>query len=128
VYALDPHKSVTQYMHTSWRMQDGSLPAGMFSIAQTSDGFLWSVSLPGDIYRFDGIQFLPWHLPPDSASNTVGKIFADHAGGLWVVGDELVHLKDGAIISRYPLKGIHGFQSIAEDTDGSLWVGLRSSD
>ena len=128
VYALDRNKHVTQYIHTSWRIQDGSLPAGMFSLTQTSDGFFWSVSLPGAVYRYDGVRFLPWHLPTDSASNTVGKIFADHAGGLWVVGDELVHLKDGAIISRFQLKGIHGFQSIAEDSDGSLWVGLRSSD
>ena len=54
---------ITQYMHTSWRIQDGSLPSGMYSITQTSDGFLWFVSLPGDIYRFDGVRFVPWHLP-----------------------------------------------------------------
>ena len=40
-HALDPNKRLTQYLHTSWRIQDGSLPAGMFSITQTSDGFLW---------------------------------------------------------------------------------------
>ena|ERR1035441_7248859 len=49
VYALDPNKRVTQYIHTAWRTQDGSLPAGMFSITQTSDGFLWFLSLPGDV-------------------------------------------------------------------------------
>ena len=60
VHALDPNKRVTQYIHTAWRTQDGSLPAGMYHIAQTSDGFLWFLSLPADIYRFDGIRFLPW--------------------------------------------------------------------
>ena len=59
VYALDPNKRVTQYMHTAWRTQDGSLPTGMHEIKQTSDGFLWLVSLPGDIYRFDGVRFVP---------------------------------------------------------------------
>src|SRR6188474_2532313 len=59
-YGLDPHKRVTQYIHTSWRIQDGSLPAGMFSITQTSDGFLWLLSLPGDLYRFDGVRFVRW--------------------------------------------------------------------
>jgi hypothetical protein len=44
-YGLDPNKRVTQYIHTSWRIQDGSLPAGMFSITQTSDGFCgWCLS------------------------------------------------------------------------------------
>jgi signal transduction histidine kinase/ligand-binding sensor domain-containing protein len=128
VYALDPHKSVTQYMHTSWRMQDGSLPSGMFSIAQSSDGFLWCVSLPGDIYRFDGVRFLPWPKVAGASINTVGKVFADSAGGVWVVGDELVHLKDGVVMSHVKLDGTHGFQSISEGPDGSLWVGRRASD
>src|SRR5271165_6483644 len=97
VHALDPNKRVTQYIHTAWRTQDGSLPAGMFSITQTSDGFLWFLSLPGDIYSFDGIRFLSRHRPADFSSSTIGSILADHAGGLWVVADELIHLKGEAV-------------------------------
>src|SRR5271157_5892355 len=81
VHALDPNKRVTQYIHTAWRTQDGSLPAGMFSITQTSDGFLWFLSLPGDIYRSDGVRFLSRHTPADFSSSTIGSILADHAGG-----------------------------------------------
>ena len=73
VHALDPNKRLTQYIHTSWRTQDGSLPAGMYSIAQTSDGFLWFLSLPGDIYRFDGVRFLPWRLPAGVSIRPIGK-------------------------------------------------------
>ena len=123
VYALDSSKRVTQYIHNSWRTQDGSLPAGMFSITQTSDGFLCFLSLPGDVYRFDGIRFLPWRLPSGAPINTVGKVYADHAGGLWVAADELVHVKDGVVTSHFQLEGIQGFQSISEDPDGSLWIG-----
>ena len=57
-----------------------------------------------------------------------GKIFADHAGGLWVVGDELVHVKDGVVTSHFELEGLQPFQSISEDPDGSLWVARRASD
>jgi len=128
VHALDPNKRVTQYVHMAWRTQDGSLPAGMFSITQTSDGFLWFLSLPGDVYRFDGVRFLPWRLPGGVSNGPIGKILADHEGGLWVVADELVHLKDGVVTSHFELKGLHGFQSITQDPDGSLWVGLRASD
>jgi len=128
LYALDPNKSVTQYIHTAWRTQDGFLPAGMFSITQTSDGFLWFLSLPGDVYRFDGVRFLPWRLPAGVSNRPIGKILADHEGGLWVAAEELVNVKDGIVTSHFQLKGLHGFQSISEDPDGSLWVGLRSSD
>jgi len=122
--ALKPSLKVTQYTHQAWRIQDGSLPAGMFSITQTSDGFLWFLSLPGDIYRFDGYQFVPLQLPDGPG----GKVFADHAGGLWVAAKEFVHLKNGVVTSHFELKGIHGFQSVIQDSDGSLWVGLRASD
>src|SRR5690242_9244923 len=77
-HGLDPNNRVTQYIHTSWRTQDGSLPSGMFSITQTSDGFLWLLSLPGDVYRFDGVRFLPWRPPAGVSNGPIGKIFADH--------------------------------------------------
>ena len=105
LHALDPNKHLTQYIHTAWRTQDGSLPAGMFSITQTSDGFLWFLSLPGDVYRFDGVRFLSRHMPADVSNSTIGKILADHAGGLWVVADELMHLKDGVVTSHFEWNG-----------------------
>lgn len=118
---LDPNKHVSQYIHASWRTQDASLPAGMFSITQTSDGFLWFLSLPGDIYRFDGVRFVPRHTPADFSSSTIGSILADHAGGLWVVADELIHLKGGVVTSHFAVNGT-SFQSLSQDPDGSLWV------
>ena len=124
LHALDPNKHLTQYIHTAWRTQDGSLPAGMFSITQTSDGFLWFLSLPGDIYRFDGVRFLSRHTPADFSSSTIGSILADHAGGLWVVADELIHLKGGAVTSHFAVNGT-AFQSMSQDPDGSVWVATR---
>jgi ligand-binding sensor domain-containing protein len=58
VHALNPDKRLTQYLHTSWRMEDGSAPAGMFSIAQTSDGYLWFSAFRQELYRFDGVRFV----------------------------------------------------------------------
>ena len=121
-HALDPNKHITQYMHTSWRIQDGSLPSGMHEIKQTVDGFLWFVSLPGDIYRFDGVRFVPWHLPGVVPFSSAVNVFADRAGGLWVVGNpELVHLKNGVVTSHFRLQGTM-FQTVSEDPDGSLWI------
>src|ERR1700754_2800735 len=108
VYALDPNKSVSQYMHTSWRIQDGSLPAGMFSITQTSDGFLWFLSSRGGLYRFDGVQFCPWRVP--TAAESIGRvrnIVGDQAGGLWVLGATgIAHLKDEIVTSHVALDGL----------------------
>jgi len=126
--ALDPDKHITQYIHASWRVQDGSLPAGMYHIVQTSDGFLWFLSLPADLYRFDGVRFLHWRLPEGVSIDRSMNIFADHHGGLWVFGTrEVVRLKDGAISSHFDLE-VGMFQSVSEAPDGSLWVLRRGAD
>jgi len=123
VHALDPNKRLTQYMHTSWRIQDGSAPAAdMLSIAQTSDGFLWFVAARG-FYRFDGVQFVPTILPADAPTTRIMNISADRSGGLWVVlRDEIIHFKGGIVSSHFELRGVQSTQNISEDPDGSLWV------
>ena len=104
VHALDSNKRLTQYMHTAWRTQDGSLPAGMFSIAQTSDGFLWFTSVSQGMYRFDGIRFVPWTLPVDGRTiDHIVSVHSDHADGLWAVGGrEVVPLKGWG--GRFPFR------------------------
>jgi len=125
VHALDPNKRLTQYMHTSWRTQDGSAPAGMYAIAQTSDGFLWFLSSRGDIYRFDGVQFRLWH--PPVAAQSIGRIrniLGDQAGGLWALGaDGIAHLKNGVVTSQVQLDGLLAdTNNVSADADGSIWV------
>ena len=124
VHALDPNKRLTQYMHTSWRTQDGSAPAGIEAIAQTLDGYLWLSTDSQGTYRFDGVRFLPWTLSSKGKTiNTIGNMYGDHAGGLWVFGErEIVHLKGGVVTSHFDLDGLQQFQQISEDPDGSLWV------
>jgi len=96
----------------------------MFTVAQTSDGFIWSSAFSPTIYRFDGVRFLPWRFSSKGgSSNKVFKVFGDRAGGLWAVGNrEIVHLKGGVVSSDIQLEGLSSFQNISEDPDGSLWV------
>ncbi len=124
VRALDPNKRLTQYMHTSWRTQDGSAPAGIEAIAQTSDGYLWFSSDSQGMYRFDGVRFLPRTLSSNGKTiNKIVNVYGDHAGGLWALGErEVVRLKGGAVTSHFDLDGLQQFQQISEDADGSLWV------
>src|SRR5271166_635344 len=124
VHALDPNKRLTQYMHTSWRIQDGSAPSGIEAIAQTSDGYLWFSSDSQGLYRFDGVRFLPWTLSSNGKTiDAIVKVYGDRAGGLWAFGPrEIVHLKGGVVTSHFDLDGLQQFQQISEDPDGSLWV------
>ena len=85
VHGLDPNKRLTQYMHTSWRIQDGSAPSSMYSVTQTTDGFLWFLSNRGEIYRFDGVQFRLWRKPADAGaiggsgtSLVIGQVGSGH--------------------------------------------------
>src|SRR5450755_1245895 len=81
VHALDPNKYITQYIHTSWRTQDGSAPAGMFGIAQTSDGSLWFSAIAQGVYRFDGVRFLRPFANSQVGSIHIDNVVADQAGG-----------------------------------------------
>jgi len=123
-HALDPNERLTQYMHAAWRTQDGSLPAGMFSVAQTADGFLWLTSVSQGLYRFDGIRFVPWTLQVDGRTvDHIVSVHGDHAGGLWAVGEhEVFHLKGGVVTSHFALEGQARTGNISEDPDGSLWT------
>ena len=129
LHALDPNKRLTQYVHSSWRKQDGTALNGGYKVAQTLDGFLWIVS--GDMMTFDGIRFTSWDGPPnygsisttDSAFGQIVNAFGDRSGGLWVFGlHGIVHLKGRVITSRLELEGLRSLQNYSEDSDGSIWV------
>ncbi len=124
VHALDPERRLTQYTHSSWRIQDGSVPAGIFSIAQTSDGFLWMTSVNQGMYRFDGVQFVPWTLPVDGRTiDHIVSVHGDRAGGLWAVGEhEVFHLKGRAVVAHFALEAQLRTGNTSEDPDGSLWI------
>src|SRR5579884_3731374 len=109
LFALDPNKHVTQYIHTSWRIQDGSAPAGMLSITQTADGFLWFSALAQGVYRFDGVRFDRPFSNTNLGSVHVGNIFSDRASGFWVIGDgQVAHFKNGVAMAHFELEGVGG--------------------
>jgi len=96
----------------------------MFSVAQTSDGFLWLTSVSQGMYRFDGIRFVPWTLPVDGRTiDHIVSVHGDHTGGLWAVAEhEVFHLKGGVVTSHFALEGLNRTGNISEDPDGSLWM------
>src|SRR5882757_6740837 len=117
--ALDPHRLISQYAHTVWRVQDG-FPHGPHMITQTSDGYIWIAG--GGLIRFDGVTQTPV-LPQKSFPTDAGInwLLGSRDGSLWMgTYHGLYRLKDGEAFSSPITRG--GVQSILEDHDGAIWI------
>ena len=76
------------------------------------------------MYRFDGVRLLPWTLNVDGKTvDHVVSFHADHAGGLWALGQhEVFYQKGGVVTSHFALEAQTRTENVSVDPDGSLWV------
>jgi signal transduction histidine kinase/ligand-binding sensor domain-containing protein len=118
--ALDPHRQISQYAHTVWRVQDG-FPHAPHMITQTSDGYIWIAPTNG-LLRFDGVTMTPV-LPQKSfpTESGISWLLGSRDGSLWMATYRgLSRLKDGEAFS-FPIRR-GGVESILEDRDGAIWI------
>jgi signal transduction histidine kinase/ligand-binding sensor domain-containing protein len=118
--ALDPHRLISQYAHTVWRVQDG-FPHGPHMITQTSDGYIWIAA--GGLLRFDGVTMTPV-LPQKSFPTDAGInwLWGSRDGSLWMATHGgLSRLKDGEAFS-FPIKRGSSVERILEDHTGAIWI------
>ena len=121
VYALSPVRQVSQYGHSAWRIQDGTLPAAPHAVAQTTDGYLW-VGTEAGLIRFDGSRFSAWAAPAGEGLpvSLIVSLLGSRDGSLWIgTGDALARWKDGALTV---FKDHGRINAIAEDRDRTIWV------
>lgn len=121
--ALDPSYLLSQYAHTTWRLQDGSLPAVPDPIAQGSDGYLW-IGTGSGLYRFDGVRFTPWvsEFGEKLASNNVTALLATADGSLWIGSESgLDRLRDGRL-TRISEEVNALVLELHLEADGKIWV------
>jgi ligand-binding sensor domain-containing protein/AraC-like DNA-binding protein len=126
--ALDPDKSIHQYVVDSWTIKNG-LPANTVQdISQTPDGYLWLATTNG-LVRFDGLRFTVFNTKntPEITNNHITRLYVDREGILWFgayYGD-LAHIKNGKFKKFYLARNIGGIiiKSIYQDIHGKLWVG-----
>jgi diguanylate cyclase (GGDEF)-like protein len=125
VLALDPSKSVTQYVRTTW---EDRLPHNTVrAILQTRDGYIWVGTYEG-LARFDGADFAVFDSRNTAmSSSAISALTEDSGGRLWVgtAGGGLYRF-DGRVMTPVPL-GTLGvmISSLASDDQGNVWVATR---
>ena len=121
--AVDPHRRISQYGHTAWRIQDGAI-APATQIAQTTDGFLWIGTAQG-LMRFDGVRFMQWQ--PPQGQNLPGThftaLFGSRDGSLWIGTTRgLARWKNGQLRTYTDLEYPAAIGAIKEDDSGTIWA------
>jgi len=84
--ALDPEKTLTQYLHDVWQDDEGLPQNTVEAILQTADGYLWLGTHEG-LVRFDGVEFKVFDKSNTLAfeeGHTIMALLEDRAGALWV--------------------------------------------
>jgi hypothetical protein len=124
-HALDPSKRITQYQHKMWRVEDGLLPHAPNWISQTTDGYMQVGGTSTEVFRFDGVRFVPW--PSSIIPNGAGYFsFLPSQSGGFSIGDShgVSRVKGERVIAQFALPGTAG--RMIEDADGSLWTSRHS--
>ena len=119
--AVDASRSISQYSHTAWRLQDGELPAPAYPMAQTADGYLW-IGTQAGLVRFDGVRFVALEtLTQQRLQNPFILALRSGAdGALWIgTPAGLSRWKDGQLTAYAGADD--GVLSIAEDQQGKIW-------
>src|SRR5262249_27198098 len=121
---LDPSLDVSQYAHTSWKVQDGFPPGSVRAIAQTPDGYLW-LGTDFGVVRFDGVRGTPLVLPPDQhlPSNNISSLLVTHDGTLCIATAGGLASWNGAKLTQYPELSGQAVSSLLEDHEGTVWAG-----
>ena len=84
--ALDPGRTMAQYMSDQWGIDRGFPGGSVTAITQTRDGYLWIGTNKG-LIRFDGFDFrvVPQATPTTLSIGAVQQLVVDGEGGLWIL-------------------------------------------
>jgi PAS domain S-box-containing protein len=84
--ALDPTRTVSQYLQDSWGPERGWPGGYITAIAQTSDGYLW-VGTDKGLVRFDGLNFHKFERahPDPILIGPVRSLLVDASDNLWIL-------------------------------------------
>jgi len=116
----------SQVGHDFWGFKEGA-PGDVHALAQTRDGFLW-LGGPAGLFRFDGIQFDPFHSPfgDQLLSTYIFTLFAPRSGGLWIgyAFGGFSFLNDGKVTNYggETASTTGNVRNFAQGKDGVVWA------
>src|SRR5262245_48789780 len=87
--ALDPTRTIVQYVHRSWETEDGLPQNSISAIAQSDEGYLWLGTQAG-LVRFDGARFTVFNRlnTPALRSNFIAALHKSPDGAIWIGTDD----------------------------------------
>lgn len=126
-WALDPNRTLSQYVRDHWGSERGLARGPVYSIEQTRDGYLWLGTEKG-LVRFDGLRFT--HIEGEPASSHVLGLLAEPNGGLWArlrrPSLVMAYYRDGVFSDALERLGrkLVSIGAMARATDGNplLWI------
>jgi signal transduction histidine kinase len=124
-FALDPGKSMSQYIHDYWKRDGGFLGGTIHAISQSADGYLW-IGTERGLVRFDGIDFTLIQRPIASAPalGPVIGLMSDAEKNLWVRldGPRLLLYREGHFEDAFARFGLtfEGISAMSTDNQGKL--------
>ena len=85
-HALDPNRTIAQYIRERWSANRGFNSGAVNALTQTPDGYLWIGTEKG-LIRFDGSSFRAFERasPTSFPIGPVQALMVDAGGNLWIV-------------------------------------------
>ncbi len=120
--ALDPSRTMSQYMRDQWGRDRGFPGGSVTAITQTRDGYLWIGTSKG-LIRFDGLDFriLQQAAPTTFPIGAVQELVVDGGGNLWVLlqNTKVLRYHDGKFeLGREEAE--FGITSVSRQRDGTV--------
>jgi ligand-binding sensor domain-containing protein/signal transduction histidine kinase len=123
-FAIDPDRTMSQYIHDSWGVERGFPNEAVTAIAQSRDGYLW-IATDKSLIRFDGLNFerVTQAAPAAFTIGAVQSLIADGQGNLWILlpTTKLLRYHDGLFDV---VRGVaeNGVTAIGADPSGTILI------
>ncbi len=129
-WAIDPTKSISQYIHDVWKTEQGLPQNSLQAIIQSRQGYLWLGTQEG-IARFDGVRFHVFDKNRIDAlkDNYIMCLYEDGNGALWAGtrggGLTCIHLQEEKYVNYSTADGLGSdfVYAINMDREGTMWIG-----
>ena len=125
IFALDPHKALTQFSMSVWTQHQGLPQDTIRAITQTGDGYLWLGTDEG-LARFDGYEFSIFNRDRgDLPSNSITALAAGNEGSLWIGSRRgLTRYRDHRFLTYTRKEGLADdlVSALFVDHAGILWI------